>query len=82
MALLHSDGMSAMFGGSASCSIFTARVMCGVSGRAAGGSLKRLVLACCWRLASFLSLVRWCICLLSDFGIGGRSFCCSVIAVG
>ncbi len=82
MALLHSDGMSSMFRESSRCSIFTACEMCGVSDGAVGGSFSKLVLVCCWRLASFLSLVRRYICLLSDFGIGGRRFCCSVVVGG
>jgi len=45
-----------------------------------GGGL----LGCCWclpcscRWAKFLSLVSWCVCLVSVFVIGGRSFWGSV----
>ena len=78
IALLHSDGMPFMFGGSVSCRNILA---CGMGLFSSGGGER---LGCCWclvcscRWAEFSSLVRRCICRVSAFAIGGRSFLDSV----
>ena len=73
IALLHTDNVSSMLGGSASCRIFVASGMGVVSGRGEGSSVCCWSLACCCRWAEFRSLTRRLICLVSDLAIGGRS---------
>jgi hypothetical protein len=74
IALLHRDGISSMLEGSVSCNIFVASEMDVVSGGGEGRSVCCWGLVCCCRWTEFLSLARRCICLVSDFVIGGRRF--------
>ena len=85
MASLHSDEMSSILGESLSSSIFVASGMCVASCGDGGHSEYCWGLACCCLWAEFQSLARRCICRLSNFVIGGRSFwasargdCCAI----
>jgi len=52
-----------------------------VSGGGEGRSVCCWGLDCCYRWAEFRSLVRRCICLVSDLFIGGRSLLGSIVHV-
>ena len=81
ISLLHRVGMSSMLGRSVSCKICLASEIVDFSGGGEGRSLWCWDLAYCCPWAEFLRLARRCICLASDFVIGGRSFFGSVSCV-
>ena len=81
IALLPSVGMSSMLGGSVSCRIYCASGIGVFSGGGGARSVCCWGLACFCRWAEFMSLVRWFICLVSAFVIGGRSCSGSVEVV-
>ena len=74
IAWLHRDGISSMLGDSLSCRVFVASGMGVVFVGGEGRFVCCCGLACCCPWAEFPSLARRCICIVSDFVIGGRSF--------